>query len=172
MKEECVNDSEIQIIRAGKSHGEVLLSLIDALADYERLPNPDSAARERLLQDAFGEHSRIEVFLAEAGGSTAGYAIVFETYSSFLALPTLYLEDLFVLSEYRGREVGYHLFTHCVQEALARGCGRMEWAVLDWNRLAIDFYERLGARPLKEWLPYRLSKVEMEEIVRTDSKGR
>jgi GNAT superfamily N-acetyltransferase len=82
------------------------------------------------------------------------------------------LEDLFVLPEYRGREVGYHLFTHCVQEALARGCGRMEWAVLDWNRLATNFYDRLGARQLKEWLPYRLSKIEMEKIVRKQSEPR
>jgi GNAT superfamily N-acetyltransferase len=169
MKEECLNDSEIHVFRAGKSHGEVLLSLIDALADYERLPKPDSAGRERLLQDAFGEHRRIEVFLAGLGEKTVGYAIVFETYSSFLALPTLYLEDLFVLPECRGREVGYHLFTHCVKEALARGCGRMDWAVLDWNQLAINFYERLGARQLKEWLPYRLSRIEMEKIVREES---
>jgi len=172
MKEECLNDPEIHIFRAGKSQGEVLLSLIDALADYERLPKPDSAGRERLLQDAFGERRKIEVFLAEVSGRTVGYAIVFETYSSFLALPTLYLEDLFVLREYRGRGVGYHLFTHCVQEALSRGCGRMEWAVLDWNRLAVNFYERLGARQLKEWLPYRLSKLEMEKIVRKESKPR
>ena len=165
-----MNDSQIHIIRAGRSHGEVVLSLIDALADYERLPRPDSAGRERLLRDAFGEYKRFDVFLAEVGGEMIGYAIVFETYSSFLALPTLYLEDLFVLPEYRGREVGYHLFTQCVREALTRGCGRMEWAVLDWNQPAIHFYERLGARQLKEWLPYRLSRIEMEKIVKKESK--
>jgi hypothetical protein len=98
-KEECLNGSGIHIFRAEKSHGEVLLSLIDALADFERLPRPDSAGRERLLRDAFGEHRRFDVFLAQIGGETVGYAIAFETYSSFLALPTLYLEDLFVLPE-------------------------------------------------------------------------
>jgi GNAT superfamily N-acetyltransferase len=93
-----------------------------------------------------------------------GYAFVFETYSTFLALPTLYLEDLFVLPEYRGRKAGYALFRHCAEEALRRGCGRFEWAVLDWNRPAIEFYERLGAKHLHDWLIYRLDREGMERL--------
>jgi GNAT superfamily N-acetyltransferase len=150
---------------AVRTDGEAWLSLIDALADYEKLPRPDASARQRLLRDAFGTQPRLKVFLAESAGAIIGYAMTFETYSSFLALPTLYLEDLFVLQEYRGRGAGYQLFRHCVAEAHRSGCGRMEWQVLDWNRPAIDFYERLGARQLKEWLSYRLLRKGMEAIL-------
>ena len=160
-----MNRPEIVIRPAIRSDGEILLHLIDALADYEKLPKPDAAARERLLRDAFSERKRIEVFLAEVEGKPVAYAIVFETYSSFLALPTLYLEDIFVLSEHRGRQVGHHLFVYCANEAYHRGCGRMEWAVLDWNQLAIDFYERAGARQLKGWLCYRLLRPDIEKVV-------
>jgi GNAT superfamily N-acetyltransferase len=93
-----------------------------------------------------------------------GYAFVFETYSSFLALPTLYLEDLFVLPDFRNRRAGYALFAAMVAEAHERGCGRMEWTVLDWNQLAKDFYDRLGAKHMKEWQLYRLVRNEMEQI--------
>jgi GNAT superfamily N-acetyltransferase len=107
----------------------------------------------------------MDVFLAEYDGRAVGYAFVFETYSSFLALPTLFLEDLFVLPEYRSKRVGYSLFTAMVAEAHRRGCGRMEWAVLDWNQLAIDFYKRFGATHLKEWQVYRLVREDMERIL-------
>jgi GNAT superfamily N-acetyltransferase len=103
--------------------------------------------------------------------ASVGYAITLFTYSSFLALPTLYLEDLFVLESYRGQGAGYRLFTHCVEEAHRRGCGRMEWQVLDWNRLAIDFYERLGARQMKEWLPYRMVREDMESLLSKKRAG-
>jgi GNAT superfamily N-acetyltransferase len=160
-----VSHSQILIRRAEITDSEALFRLIDALADFEKLPKPDAAARKRLLQDTFGPRKRIDVFLAELDKEPVAYAIVFETYSSFLALPTLYLEDIFVLSEYRGRQVGHRLFTYCVSEAYRRGCGRMEWAVLDWNRAAIDFYERAGARQLGEWLHYRLLRTDMEKII-------
>ena len=155
----------IQIRPATASDADAWLSLIDALADYEKLQRPDTAARQRLLSDAFGEKPSTEVYLAESGGRIVGYAITLFTYSSFLALPTLYLEDLFVLESHRGQGAGYQLFTHCVEEAHGRGCGRMEWQVLDWNRLAIDFYERLGARQMKEWLPYRMVREDMEALL-------
>lgn len=157
------------IRKAQPADGERLLFLIDALADFEKLPKPDTAAKQRLLRDVFGEHPRVEVFLAEVENAVVGYAFIFETYSTFLALPSLYLEDLFVLPEYRGRKIGYALFRQCVAEAQRRGCGRMEWTVLDWNRHAIDFYERLGARQLKEWFYYRLGRADMEDILKTSS---
>lgn len=106
----------------------------------------------------------MESFLAELDGEAVGYTFFFETYSTFLALPTLYLEDLFVLPAYRGQGVGAALFRAMATEACSRGCGRMEWTVLDWNQLAIDFYERFGAKRSSDWLPYRLLRSELEAI--------
>jgi GNAT superfamily N-acetyltransferase len=142
----------------------VFLGLVDALADYERLPRPTPEARERLARDGFGEDPLFRAYLARLDGQPVGYAITFFTYSSFLARPTLYLEDLFVLPEVRRSGVGKALFTFLAGEAVRRGCGRMEWVVLDWNQLAIDFYERLGARRLTEWYTYRLAGEELEAV--------
>jgi GNAT superfamily N-acetyltransferase len=138
--------------------------LIDALADYEKLARPSRAARARLLADAFGPRQRFEAYLALIDGTPVGYAIVFETYSSFLALPTLYLEDLFVLPAFRKQRIGLALFRACAELARRRGCGRMEWVVLDWNEIAIRFYERLGARHLREWHTYRLTKEQLRGL--------
>ncbi len=149
--------SDPRVRRATAADAPALLALIDALADYEHLPRPDAGARERLVHDGFGPNPRFDVLLAETDAGVAGYALFFETYSSFLARPTLYLEDLFVLPELRGAGLGNALFRSVAAEAGRRGCGRMEWAVLLWNRLAIDFYERLGAEPLGDWRTYRLS---------------
>src|SRR5258708_3030344 len=137
---------DLIIRRAQPDDGPVILSLIRALADFEKLPPPDDEAQQRLLPDAFPERPRFEVFLAEVAGKVAGYAFIFETYSTFRARPTLYLEDLFVLSEYRQQGVGYALFRHCVAEAARRGCARMEWTVLDLNSHPINVFERPGAR--------------------------
>jgi GNAT superfamily N-acetyltransferase len=142
-----------------------LLELIDALAEYEKLDPPDAGAKGRLVHDLFSERPRVESYLAFVDGVTVGYTFIFETYSTFLALPTLYLEDLFVLPEYRSQKVGSALFRAMVREAHTRGCGRMEWSVLDWNQLAIDFYERYGAKRLREWYPYRLLRSDMEGLL-------
>jgi GNAT superfamily N-acetyltransferase len=144
-----------------------LLRLVDGLAAYEKLPPPDAAARHRLIRDMFSTPPRIQPFLGEVDGTAAGYAFVFETYSSFLALPTLYLEDIFVLPEFRKRKVGATLFLAMVREAHRRGCGRMEWTVLDWNTPAVDFYNRFGARHMKEWQLHRLLRDDMEALLRT-----
>ena len=158
--------NRVTIRSALKADGPVLLSLVDALADFEKLKRPVRAARGRLLRGAFGKRKRFDALLAFAGSKAAGYAIFFETYSSFLALPTLYLEDIFVLPEYRTHGVGGKLFRKCVAEAKLRGCGRMEWVVLDWNRNAIRFYDHLGARQMKEWLPYRLERKQFNAILK------
>jgi GNAT superfamily N-acetyltransferase len=155
----------ILVRRAVPQDGPAILSLVIALAEYEKLAPPDSAARERLLKDVFGPRPRLECFLAECDGTPAGYAFFFETYSSFLALPTLYLEDLFILPSYRRRKIGYALFARAVAEAHSRGCGRMEWAVLDWNTLALDFYRRFGATHMREWQLYRLVRSDMAKIL-------
>jgi len=151
---------------ATRADGERWLALVDALADYEKLARPTPEARGRLLNDAFGPGPhRIQVYMAEAGGHAVGYAITCETYSSLLALLTLYLEDLFVLPDERRHGIGQALFRHLAGEAERRGCGRMEWVVLDWNQLAIDFYEKkLGAKRMTEWYTYRLTADKLREI--------
>ncbi len=155
---------EIKIRKAITSDSDSLLSLIDALADYEKLERPDNKARKRLKEDAFGALPKINVLLAEFEGSIVGYAIYFFTYSSFLAKSTLYLEDIFVLPEYRSKGIGKLLFKHCARVALEMGCGRMEWQVLDWNKLAIDFYIKSGAKHMKEWFSFRFNREDLEKI--------
>jgi len=135
----------------------VFVDLINALADYEELDRPDGAAIARLRVDAFGERPRFEAFVAYLDDVPVGYAICFETYSSFLAKPTMYLEDLFVLEGKREHGVGSALFDHVLKMARDRGCGRMEWQVLDWNMLARDFYHHREAQWMKQWLPYRIT---------------
>lgn len=154
---------------ATRADCEGFLHLVVALADFEKLPPPDAAAQARLIEDAFGPKPRIEPWLAFVPGQSApvGYAILFETYSSFLALPTLYLEDLFVLPEFRGRGLGKALFQHSISLARERGCGRMEWTCLDWNTRAQCFYERVGARRLSEWHLYRLTREQFSAAVET-----
>jgi GNAT superfamily N-acetyltransferase len=158
-------DSTISVRRALPGDAATLFTLVNALAEYEKLPPPDAAAQERLSRDLWGERPRLEGWLAEVEGRAVGYAFTLETYSSFLALPTLYLEDLFVLPSARGKRVGYVLFTAMVREAHRRGCGRMEWTVLDWNTLAIDFYRRLGATHMAEWQLFRLVRGDMERLL-------
>jgi GNAT superfamily N-acetyltransferase len=150
--------------RAGPNDAAVFLELVEALAVYERLEPPNDAARARLLADGFGPAPRFEVYLAEADGVVHGYAIVLETYSSFLARPTLYLEDLFVRPEARRRGLGYALLRHLAREAVVRGCGRMEWVVLHWNEPAKRFYDRAGARLLEDWGFCRLDGDALRKI--------
>lgn len=134
-----------------------LVGLINALADYEHLERPAPDAIERLRVDAFGARPRFEAALAlDAANRAVGYAIWFETYSSFLARPTLYLEDLFVREAARRSGAGGMLFDHVRALGEQRGCGRMEWQVLDWNTLARGFYDRRNAQWMKQWLVYRI----------------
>jgi len=141
-----------------------LLELIDGLADYEKLPRPDAAARSRLAADAIADPPRFHALLADVDGAVVGYAIYFFTYSTFLARPSLYLEDIFVLPESRGHGAGVALFRACAQVAVRLGCGRMEWQVLSWNEPSIQFYERLGARQLADWLPFRLDGSALAKV--------
>jgi GNAT superfamily N-acetyltransferase len=152
------------IRRAGRADAAELLDLIDALADYEKMERPTPAARERLVQDAFGARPRFDVLLAEGPDGIAGYALFFETYSSFLARPALWLEDLFVRPDRRGGGHGLRLLRSVAGEARRRGCARMEWNVLRWNQLAIDFYVGLGAAPLDEWQTYRLEGASLDAV--------
>ena len=143
---------------------DTFLDLIDALADYEHLARPDADARRRLARDALADPPRFWVLLAEANGQVVGYAVYFFTYSTFVARPTLYLEDLFVTPATRGQGAGLALFRACVADAVRNGCGRMEWQVLTWNTPSIEFYQRLGARRLEEWHGFRLDQAGLAAI--------
>jgi GNAT superfamily N-acetyltransferase len=158
----------IEVRVARHEDAAILLSLIDALAAYEQLSPPDAAAKQRLIADGFeSSPPRFEAYLAfeshppesptQGEDEPIGYAIALETYSTFLAMPTLYIEDIFVLPRARGRGVGSALFRYLAGEAVRRGCGRMEWTCLDWNVLAIGFYERHGGEHLYDWRYYRLT---------------
>ncbi|MEI6234658.1 MAG: GNAT family N-acetyltransferase [Planctomycetota bacterium] len=146
--------------RATLDDAPVLIRLICALADFENLTPPDAAAQARLTADGFGPKPRFEAWLATVPdrAEPVGYAMLFETYSSFLAKPTLYLEDIFVLPDFRGRGIGGAFLQHCIALANERDCGRMEWTCLDWNTKAQDVYEcKLGAKRMSEWYLYRLT---------------
>jgi len=154
-------DRELVIRPALPADGPAYVALVRALAEFEKLPPPDDAAAARLLQHAFGPRPRYELVVAELAGAVVGYAAFFETYSTFRALPSIYLEDLFVDARVRGRGVGTALVRAVGAEAVARGCGRFEWTVLDWNVGAQRFYRALGARVLNEW---RLCRVDGEAL--------
>lgn len=156
---------DIQIRPATRSDKQAFLQLIDAHADFEKMDRPTEGAKERLLKDGFGDHRRYSAFLASMEGRDVGYAITYEGYSSFLGRPTFYLEDIFVYNDVRGSGFGGAMFHYLVEEALDRGCARMEWMVIDWNENAIGFYERRGAVQLSEWHSYRLEEDQMRELV-------
>jgi GNAT superfamily N-acetyltransferase len=153
--------------RATRADAEGLLDLITALANFEKLVPPDAEGRKRLIEHGFGEPPKFESWLGfwNSVQKPVGYAVLFEAYSTFRANPTLYLEDLFVLPEYRKRGIGSAFLRQCVQMAYERGCGRMEWTCLDWNTKAQAVYERLGARRLSEWYLYRLDREGMEKFI-------
>lgn len=148
----------VNIRRAERSDAGAVVSLIRRLAEFERLEPPDVEAEERLIRHGWGERPKFETWLAEVDGSPVGYLILYETFSTFLAKPTLFVEDIFVVPEMRGRGIGRALFHHAMRLARERGCGRMEWCCLDWNEPAQRFYESLGARHLTEWHYYRLTE--------------
>lgn len=138
--------------------------LIEGLADYEKLRHECIATDAQLHETLFGVRPYAEVVIAEWEGAPAGFALFFHNYSTFLARPGIYLEDLFVMPERRGRGIGAALLRHLAALAVARGCGRLEWSVLDWNVDAIKFYTRLGARPQDEWTVYRVTGDALQQL--------
>jgi GNAT superfamily N-acetyltransferase len=135
----------------------LILAFIRGLAAYEKLLPEVTATEEQLRATLFGPRPAAECVLAFADGVPAGFALFFTNYSTFLAQPGLYLEDLFVAPEFRGQGIGQALLRHLARLANQRGCGRMEWSVLDWNQPAIDFYESLGAERKTDWTICRLT---------------
>ena len=152
-------------IRSGEpADVPVIAELIRGLARYEKLDDQVSMTEEKLAQALFGERRYAETLLAEDGGEAVGFALFFHNFSTFLAKPGIYLEDLFVSPEHRGKGIGRLLLERLARLAVDRGCGRLEWAVLDWNVEAIRFYERLGARPNSDWVVYRLTSEALERL--------
>ncbi len=136
----------------------IILQLIRDLATYERAPNEVTATETQLIDVLFGKKPVAEVLLAFEDEMPIGFAVFFHNFSTWLGRPGLYLEDLFVKPEVRGKGYGRALLIHLAKIARDRGCGRMEWAVLDWNESAIQFYKKIGAQPLDEWQIFRLTR--------------
>jgi GNAT superfamily N-acetyltransferase len=141
-----------------------LMVLIGELAEFERLAHEVVVTEASLAAALFTERPVVESVVARFGGEVAGFAIYFHNFSTFLGRPGLFLEDLYVRPAYRGQGVGRGLLVHVARVAAARGCGRMEWSVLNWNRRAIGFYESLGARPINDWTVYRLDRAALDAL--------
>ena len=152
-----LNSAAIRVLPATEQDTPLILSFIQSLAEYERLAGACVATEDRLRSSLFGEKPDAEVLLAFSGEKPVGFALFFHNYSTFLASRGLYLEDLFVIPEARGQGAGYALLSALAEVALSRDCARLEWSVLSWNQLAIDFYLRIGAVPLDDWRTYRLT---------------
>ncbi|HWN14652.1 MAG TPA: GNAT family N-acetyltransferase [Candidatus Dormibacteraeota bacterium] len=155
------------VIRAGTARDvPTILALIRGLAEYERLAHQMEATPARVRAHGFGPRRYFQTLICRRGGRPVGFALYFFTYSTFLARPSLYLEDLFVLPEERGTGAGKALLRALARIAVRRGCGRMEWAVLDWNRPAIRFYRRLGAQLRRQWILTRLTGTPLRRLAR------
>ena len=154
----------IRIRPVAEGDEEIFLSLVDAHADFEKMDPPGPEARERLIRDALSDPPRYRAYLATIEGRDVGYCITYLAYSSFLARPTFFLEDIFVFSEYRSRGFGGAMFAYLVKEAVRLECGRMEWMVQEWNEGAIRFYERRGAVELAEWRTYRIDQDQLARL--------
>ena len=161
--------SDYEIRPARVDDVPVILELIRDLATYERAPDEVTATEEQLVDVLFGERPAAEVLLAFEGKSPVGFAVFFYNFSTWLGRPGLYLEDLFVKPEKRGRGYGRALLIDLAKIARDRGCGRMEWAVLNWNDPAIQFYCKLGAKPMDEWTVFRLTRDGIAGLAQSES---
>ena len=143
---------------------EVFFQLIQELAKLEKLKGPDDQAKDRLKTDGLSANPKYEAFLGIHKEVAIGYIILYTTYSSFLALPSLFIEDLFILEAYRRKGFGQQFFKFCINQAQSRGCGRIEWIVLTWNQPAINLYEKIGASR-KDWYFYRLNREDFPKLL-------
>ncbi len=151
---------------------ETIIGLIRELAVYEHLEHEARATPEAFRQHLFGPRPFAEAMLAEVEGAPVGFALYFHTFSTFRGQPSLYLEDLFVRPDHRGQGIGKAILRRLARLAVERGCGRLEWAVLDWNAPSIGFYKSLGARPMDEWTVYRLDNEALIRLADPDSPRR
>jgi len=157
-------DNKIKIISACEKDIPLILFFIKKIAEYEKLSDEVKATEEILRESLFGNKKSAEVLLAYYDGEPAGYAVYFYNFSTFLGKPGLYLEDLFVLPELRGKGLGKALFLHLMNIAKNEGCGRFEWSVLNWNQPAIDFYKAFGAKQMDEWSVFRIDKQTLDKF--------
>jgi GNAT superfamily N-acetyltransferase len=157
---------EIRIEPAVVGDTPVILELIRELAQFERLIDQVTATEDALREQLFRKRHGAEVIMARIGTEVAGFALFFHNFSTFLAKPGLYLEDLYVRQKFRGHGCGEALLRHLAQIAVERDCGRFEWAVLDWNQRAVDFYKALGAVPMDEWTTYRVAGEALVKLAR------
>jgi GNAT superfamily N-acetyltransferase len=148
---------ELEIRSATRDDVPLILSFIKELAEYERLSQEVVATEEGLRDSLFGERPVAEVLIGYLGDEPAGFALFFHSFSTFLGRPGIYLEDLYVRPAFRGAGVGRTLLVRLAELATERGCGRLEWSVLNWNKPAIRFYKALGAVPMDEWTVYRVT---------------
>ncbi|HTY35932.1 MAG TPA: GNAT family N-acetyltransferase [Bacteroidota bacterium] len=165
-------DKRLSILPATNNDLPVILQLIKDLAEYERLAHEVVATEEVLAETLFGEHPYAEVLIARYENEPVGYALFFHSYSTFLGRPGIYLEDLFVKPHCRGKGIGKALLACLAQLALERKCGRLEWAVLNWNEPAIGFYKSLGARPMDTWTVYRMTGDSLNRLASESSPQR
>lgn len=149
--------SDLTLTPATPEDVPVVFDLIKALAAYEKLSHEVTGTIQQLEQALFGDRTYAEAILARWQGQPVGFALFFHNFSTFLAQPGLYLEDLFVLPDYRGKGIGKALLCHLADLAVKRGCGRLEWSVLDWNQPAIDFYQYMGATVMPDWRVCRVT---------------
>jgi GNAT superfamily N-acetyltransferase len=154
----------LSITAASKADVPLILSLINELADYERLRHEAVATEASLSEALFGSKPGAEAVIARVGAEPAGFALFFHNFSTFLGRRGLYLEDLFVRPSFRGRAIGKSLLGYLAALAVERGCGRFEWQVLDWNKSARDFYERLGAQANPTWINYRMTGEALQRL--------
>lgn len=159
-----MTDTDISIRAAVPDDAPLIFRFIAELADYERLTHAVVATPETIGAALFGERPFAEVVIAEHAGEPVGFALFFHNFSTFVGRPGLYLEDLFVRPDKRGLGIGRELLRHLAGLAVQRGCGRMEWSVLDWNAPAIGFYQGLGAVPMEEWTVFRLDGEALETL--------
>ena len=159
----------LQIRKAIEADVPVIAWFIRQLAEYERLLQETVMTEEILRESLFGPRSSAEVLLGYYQDKPVAFAVFFHNFSTFLGRRGLYLEDLFVIPEMRGKGFGRALLVHLARIARERNCGRFEWAVLDWNQPAVDFYEKLGAVPLKEWTIFRVTGEALERLADEDT---
>jgi Acetyltransferases len=157
-------DNNLKIKKANSRDVPLILSLIKELAEYEKLTHEVVAGEKDLRSNLFGPKKFAEVLLGYYDNEPAGMAIFFHNFSTFEGKPGIYLEDLFVKPEFRGKGIGKALLLKLIRIAGKRKCGRVEWAVLDWNQPAIDFYTKLGAEPMDSWKIFRLTRDKIQKI--------
>ena len=157
--------SEFSIRFANENDVDKILFFIESLAEYEKMSS-DVVATEKLLREEIFEKKKAEVIFAAEDGKEVGFALFFHNFSTFLGRAGLYLEDLFVLPEYRGKGYGKALLKKLARIAKERGCGRFEWSCLDWNKPSIDFYKSMGAASMDEWTVYRLTGDSLDNMAK------